>query len=222
MNTNPVFIAPSYEEKINNKLSYSFHTSKLIKRPDGMYDYNGSLNFSRLLTKPDNVFNLLPVKLHTVYGSVYLCNSYINSFENCPKVIHGDFIIAGSNIKSLKDISVYIRDYFDISGTNITDFTFTPDYIGKMRCYDILEYIQKLRLNIDMEKISCEFCFSDSIYRIFINNTYSIATYGCLHNIDVYSIISKFSSSYYDIKKQNHNKVLKIEYPSQLNALYKN
>lgn len=94
-----VFIAPSKEEKIKNRLDYAIDKSKLVRRPDGLFDYSYGLDLSDLNLKS---FFDIPYRFHTIYGDLVCSSNRLISLKGCPQIIDGGFDCAYNLLNSLE------------------------------------------------------------------------------------------------------------------------
>lgn len=112
-----IFTAPSYKEKINNRFDYAICKQLLIKRIDGLWDYNGDLDLPNMNLKS---FLDLPYQFHTIKGYLNCNFNKLTSLKGCPKIIFGSFYCYSNNLKSLKYSPDKIGVDWDITGNYIT------------------------------------------------------------------------------------------------------
>lgn len=121
-----VFIAPSKQEKLKNKLDYIIKKEMLVLRPDGLYDYKDTLNISNLDIKS---LLELPYRFHTINGNFDCSFNKLTSFEGCPVKIKWHFDCSNNKLTTLEGCPVKIKGMFLCSWNQLTSLEGCPKVI---------------------------------------------------------------------------------------------
>lgn len=145
-----VFTAPSKEEKAKNNieyhLKYVLDKSKLVKRPDSMYDYNDDLDISNInITK----FSNFPYQCHTINGKFSISNTNLESLKGCPEIIKLSFNCSINKLTTLEHGPQKIGDSYNCDYNKLITLKGCPEIInGDFTCNNnnlkTLEYCPKI------------------------------------------------------------------------------
>jgi len=76
---------------------------KLTANQNWKFNDDGTVDiFDSIVINNNNKISKIPVKFNDVYGNFSIVNRYINSLENCPKVVRKNFTIDSNSLKNLK------------------------------------------------------------------------------------------------------------------------
>lgn len=157
-----VFTAPPTNEKTKNRKEYFnkillkvFIKSKLVKRPDGMYDYNDNINLTKydLITLTD-----LPYKLHTMNGDFHCGWNQLTDLKGIP-LFFNSLVCSNNKLTSLTGISIKECDIFSCEFNQLTSLEHCPEKIRVFDCSDN----QLINLKHSPKRVKFFYCYNNQL-----------------------------------------------------------